>query len=128
MPRRDPVARCKYPLYSCHPWFFWMSCSFCGREFRREKGWRAITGPYYNNMGRNRYLCSECAPTREEAVTYFNEDRWRPPRPAAPPPQPPPVPSRAIEEVSREVERQRQEDVHMIREERTRYESLEIEQ
>lgn len=124
MSRREPVARCKYPLYSCRPWFFWVSCSFCEKEFRREKGWRAITGPYYNNIGRVRYLCSECAPNRSEAVRYFNEDRWRPPRPSSPPPQPPPI----VEEASRGVERQYEEDVHQIREERNRYESLEIDE
>lgn len=87
-------AKKRYPdLYQFRSLLFWYPCSKCGKEFRRERGWRALTGPWVNNCGRWRYLCPECAPTREEADEYFLNESWiiPPPtkRPSPPQPQPP---------------------------------------
>lgn len=75
-------------LWSLFPLLFWYECCGCDREFRREHGWRAITGPYGGGGGRVRYLCSECAPTREAADDFFLNSRFvgeRPASPSAPP-------------------------------------------
>ena len=75
----------KYPyLWKIYPLLFWKKCCMCKAEFVREKGWRAITGPYYNGSGRIRYLCESCAPTREVADDIFLNDKWLPPRPPPP--------------------------------------------
>jgi|GEM_PF-2287082 len=125
MAKRDPVPQCKYPLYRCYPWFFWRQCCECGREFRREHGWRAITGPIFRGVGRPRHLCNECAPDHAAAVAYFNEDRWRPPRPSTPPPAQS-MPPDVIERASRSVERDYEWRVELARRNRSRYESLEV--
>lgn len=59
----------KYPL-------FWRLCDNCEKEFRFESGWISVTPPYQNNVGTRRYLCKECAPTKENAIEYFSDIPW----------------------------------------------------
>ncbi len=84
-----------YPyLYRHFPILMWTNCCGCGRDFVREKGWMAITGPYYNGHGRRRYLCITCAPSKEIAAEFFANRKFlkgRPPRPTPPPPMRDPV-------------------------------------
>jgi len=75
-------------LYRCFTLFTWNKCSKCGQDFRREKGWRALTGPFYNGNGVWHYLCYDCAPTREIADEYFLNNKWIPPKPKGPPSPP----------------------------------------
>ena len=76
-----------YPyLYRHFPLLMWTTCCECERDFVREKGWMAITGPYHGVHGRRRYLCKTCAPSRAIAADYFLNHRWlkgRPPKPTA---------------------------------------------
>ena len=71
-------------LYKCYPLFFWKKCCDCNMEFRRERGWRALTGPFYGGSGLWRYLCNSCGPDLESANDYFLNDKWLP---RTPPPR-----------------------------------------
>lgn len=72
------------PLWRCYPLFFWKECCMCGKDFRREWGWRALTGPYCWGQGVVRYLCSSCAPTKEKAAEIFLKDKWMSIHPSLP--------------------------------------------
>ena len=68
----------KYRAFRVFPLFIWHVCDSCGNEFKREWGWKAITEPYYNGIGRERFLCRSCASTRIEAQKYFVNKKWMP--------------------------------------------------
>ena len=68
-------------LYKHYSLFFWYQCCSCKKEFRREKGWRGLTGPYYGGSGVWRYLCKTCAPSRIIADDFFIKRKWLPPKP-----------------------------------------------
>ena len=70
-------------LVSIFPLFFWLLCSKCKLEFRREWGWSAIVGP--RDV---RYLCCKCVTIREDADRYFLNNEWLPSCPERPPPPP----------------------------------------
>ncbi len=72
------------PHYS---YFKWYKCSKCGDDFRREKGWRALIVDIYK-YSIERYLCHDCAPTREDADKYFLGQYHLSPK--GPPPSPSP--------------------------------------
>ena len=74
-----------YPHYSL---FSWNQCSKCKKDFRREKIWKALTGPWLGNKGVERFLCTRCAPTRKEANKFFINEEFLSPKP--PPPTSPP--------------------------------------
>jgi len=77
----------KYPhIHSVWFIFYWELCKACEREFRREPGWSALSGPYVNGHGRIIYVCKECCPTKKDAARVFDQ---KPPRPPPPPPPPP---------------------------------------
>lgn len=71
------------------PNIFWKLCSSCKNEFRFQRGWQAITGPYYGGFGRFQYLCIECAPIREDADNFFIHEKWNFNKPIKPPPERP---------------------------------------
>ena len=75
-------------LWRTFPLVFWRKCCSCGKDFRCEWGWRAITAPYMNGVGCTRYLCIKCAPTREDADDFFLNLRFIDERPP-PSPKPP---------------------------------------
>lgn len=75
---------------TCFPLVCWKECIKCGKEFIRERGYRANTGPYYGGIGRDRYLCNKCGIDEEHASKVFtqiwdNVKNNRPPAPPAPP-------------------------------------------
>lgn len=76
-------------LYSMFPLFFWYQCNKCKKEFRREKGWRALDLPVKNHMHTVYHLCNSCAPTRKIADEYFLSKKhlkdFRSKRPTTPP-------------------------------------------
>jgi phage terminase large subunit GpA-like protein len=74
--KRDPIVKYEFGINTTYPWFFWVHCCECGKEFRREKLWTTLTGPFYNGGGTWRYLCKHCVPTIQEAHKYFIDDRW----------------------------------------------------
>lgn len=79
----------RHEIYRCNPWFFWQECCNCGQEFRREKGWRAFTGPFIGGVGVFRYICASCAPSRDHAEIVMDGLPWIPKRPAKAPIAPP---------------------------------------
>lgn len=60
----EPVAQNTYRVWN---WFFWDTCVSCGKEFRRERGWRTLTGPWFRGCGQWRYTCGTCAQTAADA-------------------------------------------------------------
>jgi len=85
---KDHIKEYEY-LYTYYSLFSWKQCSKCKKDFRREKMWRAITGPWLGERGVNRFLCKKCAPTREEADKFFINNEFLPLKPPPPPPPPP---------------------------------------
>lgn len=73
----------KYEVYDHYSWFGWYECWICGKEFRREKGFRLYL---YRSFA---YVCSEHATSKEEAIEAFDQRfKWRPKNvPTAPPPK-----------------------------------------
>jgi len=69
-----------YPHYTL---FSWSECVSCNQEFRREKGWRKLSGPFYGGYGNWKHVCGGCAPTKEEASILFNKQSYLPDRPPA---------------------------------------------
>lgn len=71
--KRNPEPERQKGLSRTFPLFFWVSCHKCDMEFRREWGWRAVTGPYTGpyQLGVTKHLCSDCAPDFETANDYF---------------------------------------------------------
>jgi hypothetical protein len=61
--------------------FFWKKCEKCKQAFRREDGFRALTGPFLMGYGVWRYLCESCAPSVDVAHDYFLNKEWIPKRP-----------------------------------------------
>jgi hypothetical protein len=59
------------------PCLLWKYCINCNNEFRKERGWRFICGPYFNGEGHNRYICFDCAKDKYEATKcirrYFDK-------------------------------------------------------
>lgn len=54
-----------------YPIFSWKKCIVCKMEFRMEKGYAKITGPFFNGMGRRSYICGTCAKSKLEAKHLF---------------------------------------------------------
>jgi hypothetical protein len=75
----------KKQVYRTYPLIFWQHCSRCKMDFRRAWSWRYLSGPYYNGSGHWRYLCSDCAATREAASQLAATDPHIGKRPPAPP-------------------------------------------
>jgi len=80
---KNHIEEYKY-LYTYYSLFSWKQCSKCKKDFRREKMWRALTGPWLGRSGVNRFLCKKCAPTRGEANKFFINKEFLPPKPKAP--------------------------------------------
>jgi len=61
--------------------FRWLRCVACQLQFRREWGWRAVTGPFYGGIGFVQHVCATCAPTPAAAVrVLFGGREMEPPR------------------------------------------------
>lgn len=54
--------------YAVWPLFFWVLCTRCSKDFRREWGWAA------DGIQRSDHVCASCCPTREDAMRYFNRE------------------------------------------------------
>ena len=91
--RRAYVPRYTKGVYRHYSMFKWYRCCSCGKEFRREKGYRFLGDPVHGGMGVWYYLCNSCAPTKQRAHEVALNQPPRPrPRPIVPPP--PPTPKR----------------------------------
>lgn len=104
MIREAPVCQSKYSVIANWPLFMWTRCHKCRRQYRRQKGWAFVTGPYtfsleLGSRGVNNYICIECAPTKERAeivAEQIVDDR----APASPPQSPPPPPARSVKGIT----------------------------
>ena len=67
--KREPVD--KMEVFSSFTLFKWELCSNCNKEFRREKGWRRLVGPYHGRSGHWQFLCPNCALTISDARWVF---------------------------------------------------------
>lgn len=94
--KREYIKQYDHGIYKHYGLFFWQRCSCCKKDFRREKGFRFLTGLFFNGAGRWRYLCQKCAPSKSVANEYAVLGKYIPPRPSAPPPPPPPDDEDAI--------------------------------
>jgi hypothetical protein len=63
--RRERVAKYSKPINKTFTVFGWKLCVGCGKEFRREFGYKFVT----NNVFVKKYICSVCAPNKELANT-----------------------------------------------------------
>lgn len=72
------------PLYRHYGLFIWRQCSCCKEDFRREKGFRFLVGPFFNGMRRWLYLCGSCAPEDSAAHKFARSDQWHSLRPRPP--------------------------------------------
>lgn len=65
--KREPEPSYDHSGPNWHfPLLIWKECEECGMEFVREWGWKF--GIYRYRRILPRYLCRDCAPTREKAV------------------------------------------------------------
>lgn len=62
------VSQNTWPIRS---WFFWRLCEACKLDFRRENGWRTLSGPFFNGNGHWEYLCQRCAPSLEAVEEFY---------------------------------------------------------
>ena len=87
-----PSKKNETTTYSIFPMVFWRHCECCSSEFRWARGWRYLGGPFVGGAGVWRYVCGECAPTRELASEMAKQlpCGMRPIKPP-PPPSPPRV-------------------------------------
>ncbi len=62
------------------PLFVWRTCDACGKDFRREAGWKrddiarqfTFYGGGFGSIHRHYdYVCGHCAPTRDAAIAHF---------------------------------------------------------
>lgn len=74
------------------PLFEWKKCIICKLEFRREIGW-AI--PCYTFYGITKYICRECAETKEDVEKLLKQQHFIF-DPKITPPAPPKPPSKRI--------------------------------
>jgi len=63
---------------------FWKSCCICKDEFKFQRAWRFLAGPYYNDAGHWRYICLDCAPNKDTANDIVLSGKWRGERPVPP--------------------------------------------
>lgn len=93
MTRREETPLDRVAVFHTLPVFRWLRCVACGKRFRREFGWRAVTGPRHGGKGRSRHGCRTCFPERADFARYVDQGRCFKPRtrPATPPPAAPPA-------------------------------------
>lgn len=88
--KRNHIKKYEYGVHGHYGLIFWKKCCACKKDFRREKGWCFMAGPYHGGSGRVYYLCASCAPSKEAANVIAIDGRWILPGPPGPPtPKPP---------------------------------------
>lgn len=79
--KREHTQKYEYLYRMLLPNIIWHECCGCHKDFRFQRGWHAVTGPFYNGDGHRRYLCLDCAPNFETANNFFLNDSWVSPKP-----------------------------------------------
>ena len=75
---------CDYEIFPIRTIFAWRICRKCKNEFRRENGWALFGPPIFNGHASKYWLCSDCAPTIEDAILLANTRPWMGKRPSFP--------------------------------------------
>lgn len=75
--KRDKAT---YPIIeSIYPILFWRECRFCGKEFKREHGYKIIDIKACRASGEyplyNSYCCSECGKSEEDVKEKVNKEK-----------------------------------------------------
>jgi hypothetical protein len=86
--KRDHEVKYEYGVFS-HCGLTWQQCCKCKKDFRWEKGFSFLAGPFHGGIGKWYYLCSNCAPNLKTANYLAVNKCYIPERPPAPPPPPP---------------------------------------
>jgi len=68
--KKEHVEKYRLGVYTDFSLFIWHQCASCNEDFRREKGYRFLVGPFYNGGGVWRYLCSQCISSKAEAHAF----------------------------------------------------------
>ncbi len=85
--KRKAVKKYEHGIFRTFPLFSWLKCDSCKKEFRRELGWRYLSGPFHGRSGIWKYVCKDCVPSKEDAHLYALKQKL-PLKPKAPPPSP----------------------------------------
>lgn len=62
--KRKHVEQYEHGVYPCRTIISWRTCSKCTNDFRRERGYCFVTGPFYGGQGHWKFLCASCAPSK----------------------------------------------------------------
>jgi hypothetical protein len=68
--REPPTHHLRQTAKRFWPWLCWWPCLVCGKEFRREYGWKWQRG-VYGDYSESEAVCAECCPTEVEAYAVF---------------------------------------------------------
>jgi len=68
--KREHVSEPYYPHCGPHKFYalLWKFCGECHKEFRFEYGWKYEIGPFFNGVGKWKYLCVDCIPNLKAAT------------------------------------------------------------
>ena len=86
--KREHLEQYEHGIYKHYGWFFWRQCCKCNHGFRRDRGWKFLSGPFFQGVGHWRYLCGTCAPTKKDANQLAMAGVYRGTRPPRAPFQP----------------------------------------
>lgn len=70
---RDKKSECHINFQEVKPWFNWVECNICEKEFRREVIFKTQSIDLYNYAGvyspgrQINYFCKRCCPTKKDA-------------------------------------------------------------
>ncbi len=82
--QRQHKAEYHHGIYRHYGVIFWQQCCMCKKDFRREKSYRFIGGPFCGGAGRWYYICETCSPDKETANDIAMKSLYRPVRPEPP--------------------------------------------
>lgn len=88
--KRSHKKEWPHGVYTHFSIFSWEVCDDCGEDFRREKGFRLVVGPFSNGRGQCIHLCGTCCPSIDAAHRYAITGQYMPKSKPSPPPPPPP--------------------------------------
>lgn len=78
----------EHGIFNHYTIFTWHQCCMCLADFRRERGYRILVGPFCGGAGHWNYLCPTCASIKERVNTIAINKEYMPARPPAPPAPP----------------------------------------
>ena len=85
MPWKEYVKQYEHGIFKYFSLFTWQRCCECKKEFRRERGFRFLIGPFTQSGGYWTYLCSLCCGSKEAANKYAVDGKYLPAGSSPPP-------------------------------------------